>query len=224
MSKSIDFETQDYDNQDIVITGIPDIKRTNFCPHDPHRYDFGGYEECEFKDYDDYEWCDDCSYCTKCCTCSEDRKELEPVLRMEKKLYQKGKNMMAKLKNKINDTEKSMIVSGIRKYPRTIMKFKNIIEVGTTSIRKKNSENLYFINGSPTSSMDNITFFCGPFYITHIPNTPGNRYEILYREIMKSKCKKIFDVLINIIIDYLVFDRAWADNFFWKFQLLDNYS
>jgi hypothetical protein len=213
---SIDFETREYDNKDIEITGKNELVH---CRHEDLT-------------------CYNCCGCYKC-----QDKETELIRKMEEKISQKGRSSMGMKKHqkkkqvpgliRINETTKA----SISKYPRTTISYRDklngcveIVSKEEPYIIHKNREIIRFSNNDRSICLlKSIVFYAGPYFIAEIPNTVENRYDIIYKEIMKSKCKQIFNVLLDIIIDYLLFDLfpntqfsgdgSWLENFYWKFQL-----
>jgi hypothetical protein len=141
------------------------------------------------------------------------------------------------VKRLIHKDDNTKVISGIKKYPRTTISYRDrlngcveIVSTGEPYIIHKNRETITFSNNNRSICLlKSIVFYAGPYFIAEIPNTPENRYDIIYQEIMKSNCKCVIKDLLNIIIDYLLFDKfantqfsgdgSWAENFYWKFQL-----
>lgn len=150
-----------------------------------------------------------------------EKKELIPILRMEKKLFQKGKQKKHHQKFHI-ESEKTLIISGIKKYPQTTTSIKHAMHyievVPITDTYWKNKESF----SNDLTHLNQISFSCGLNTFIKMPNTKETRYEILYDRINKP-LYKMADDLVKMIIDYLLYDDGWQYNIYWDIQLLNNF-
>jgi hypothetical protein len=149
-----------------------------------------------------------CHYCRK----NQYDKHNFDKLREEKcKNIIAHQNFSKKLKQWTVKTDASYTNDRFKSYPRSVQ----IFDV-CKKFNKKEEGLTYELK-----LFNHICITLGNYNIfARLPNTPELRYDIIYQRLPK----KIFDPLLNIIIEYLLFKDGWETNFIWAIELLDNWN
>jgi hypothetical protein len=158
-----------------------------------------------------YLWCKGiCAYCYK-----NQNNKLMNIL--EKKRSERYKSLIAnqnyskKLKQWTVKTDPSYTNDNVRSFQKLTQTF---------DVCRKFHNKDFHLNYE-LGLIGNICITIGNYDImVKYPNTSELRYEILYQRLPK----KIFDPLIKIIIEYLLFDDGWKENFVWSIELLPNWN
>jgi hypothetical protein len=160
------------------------------------------------------------SYCYQCCM-NRYKEQEELWLKFEKprneklrsiianRNYRKKLNQWSNQWSKINQS--SPITCSSMKYPRIAKINSNWHETKYIDIIEQNRYH---------NLLSNISLSIGyQHWVDISPNTSEVRYDIIYRRIFDS-CKRLNDDLLKIIIEYLLFDNGWKENFVWTIQLV----
>ena len=153
--------------------------------------------------------------------------DLVLTFRIEEQMSKTGRRMMLRKKKREanrwlsrlpNLEDRSPIVSGILKYPRSKPSYKKYIPYIDHKDKWSIFDKNYHTGGF-------IQHYCGDMWLGcgDMPNTPETRFKLIYNRMIEP-CNKLPDVLLKIIIEYLLSGEEWKRSFYWRIQLVNGYE